>query len=936
MICYGAGSRPAGAEYQDHWSFISPKRPQIPKTKSTQNDAENPINAIDHFVRARLGDENLSPTKAADRATLIRRLSLDLNGIPPSPKEVDAFLADKSRDAYKNLIERLLKSKRFGEHFARYWLDAARYADSNGYFTDQGRTMWPWRDWVINAYNNNLPFDRFTIEQLAGDLLPKTNQSLKIATGFNRNHMVNNETGIIQEEYRVEYVADRIKTTGTVWMGLTIGCARCHDHKFDPISQRDFYRLFAFFNNIPESGLDGSKGNAAPLLRIPSPDQEKMLANLDQQLAATKKAYAPINKSIQTGQAAWEKQASQSTQLAPSEGLLVHFPLDQDARSTGLQKASNLLPKGTTFIPGAIGKAVQLNQGKPVEAEIDLPINSDKAFSLGAWINTDKNAGCIISKTNDTKAFRGFDFSLRKGLLQFHLIHRWKDNAIEVATIDSIPTKQWQHLFVTYDGSKKASGVKIFIDGKAQALSINVDNLKGDITNTEPLRIGRRKASASFEGKIDDLRIYNRNLSEPEVLALATGQLIREVIARPTDQRDPILARKLSDHYIEHHAPAASREARDQLTALQKKRDDFYTSIPITMVMEEMKKPREAFILKRGVYDQHGESVTAGVPASLGALPKNTPLNRLGFAQWLTSPNHPLTARVTVNRIWQQFFGIGIVKTTEDFGTQGAWPSQPNLLDWLAVEFIESGWDIKQLARLIVHSATYRQSSSASPAQFTADPLNQKLARGPRFRLDAEAVRDQALAISGLLAEKIGGPSVKPFQPAGLWKSVSYDAKLGYEPSTGTDLHRRSLYSYWKRQSPPPNMLAFDAGTRETCMVRRSRTNTPLQALVLMNDPIFIEAAENLANRTLNESPKTSATERARYAFRLATARYPETDELKVLTNLHDKQLQHFQKNPKSANELLTSKSSKHKAAELAAWTTVANLILSLDETITK
>lgn len=925
-----------GAEYQNHWSFIPPTRPQVPQTSVLEKGIEAPANAIDHFVRAQLGDENLTPSPPADRATLIRRLSLDLTGLPPSPKEVDAFLSDRSPDAYKKQVERLLRSNRFGEHFARYWLDAARYADSNGYFTDQGRTMWPWRDWVIHAYNDNLPFDRFTIEQLAGDLLPESNQSLKIASGFNRNHMVNNETGIVQEEYRIEYVADRIKTTSTVWMGLTVGCARCHDHKFDPISQRDFYRLFAFFNNVPESGLDGSKGNAAPLLRIPSPDQEKTLAKLDGELAAAKKAYAPIGKSIQAAQVTWEKTAARSTSPAPEKGLLVHLPLDQDANNHGSVSMVGKVPKDDVFTAGAVGGAVHLTHGEPVEAPIDLPLDSDQPFSIGAWIYSDKNAGCIVSKTNDTEAFRGFDLSMRKGLLQFHLIKRWKDDAIEVSTVEPILTRQWQHVFVSYDGSRKASGVKIYIDGQPQQLNINVDKLKGSIANNEPLRIGRRKASASFEGKIDDLRIYDRAFTGKEVADLASGQLIRGTTARPLDKRDPVLAKKLGDYYIDHHAPPTSRDARNQLAALQKKRDDFFDSVPITMVMDEMKKPREAFILKRGVYDQHGETVTAGVPASLGELPEKTPPNRLGFARWLTSPGHPLTSRVTVNRIWQQFFGIGIVKTTEDFGTQGAWPSHPELLDWLAVEFVESGWDIKQLARLIVYSATYRQNSNATPAQFTADPLNQKLARGPRFRLDAEAVRDQALAISGLLAEKIGGPSVKPYQPPGLWKSVSYDGDLGYQPSSGSDLHRRSLYSYWKRQSPPPNMLAFDAGTRETCSVRRSRTNTPLQALVLMNDPVFIEAAEHLAIRTLAESPQASSAERARHAFRLATARYPDAEELQVLTTLHEKQRQHFQANPTAAAELLSSANPAPSPAELAAWTTVSNLILSLDETITK
>ncbi len=908
-----------GAEYQEHWSFIPPTRPGIP-----------PGNSIDHFVRAQLAEEKLSPAKPANRNTLIRRVSLDLTGLPPSPKEVDAFLNDQSIVAYKNLVERLLKSKHFGEHFARYWLDAARYADSNGYFTDNGRTLWPWRDWVINAYNDNLPFDQFTIEQLAGDLMPNSTQSQKIASGFNRNHMVNNETGIVQEEYRVEYVADRIKTTGTVWMGLTIGCARCHDHKFDPISQHDFYRLFAFFNNVPEAGLAGSKGNAAPLLRIPTTEQTATLASLDKQLASAKKKYVAVDKSIRAAQLEWEKSAAKTTKPAPKDGLLAHYPLD------GISKSLGEVPKDVTFERGVIGRSAKFSSGKAIETLLDLSLDGDRAFSMGIWIYPNKGAGCIISKTDDTRAFRGFDLIMRKGLLQFHLIDSWKDSAIEVATRDSILNRRWQHVLVSYDGSGKAAGTKIYIDGIAQELTINVDNLSGSIANKEPLRFGRRKSSSSYEGQLDDLRFYDRALSEKEVFDFATGQLIRETIAQSPKERNSSLVNKLADYYIEHHAGNTLRESRDALAALQKKRNDFYNAIPVTMVMEEMKKTRDAFVLNRGVYNQHGEAVTAGVPASLGAFPKDKPRNRLGFSQWLTSPHHPLTARVAVNRIWQQFFGIGIVKSTEDFGTQGSLPTHPDLLDWLAVEFIESGWDVKELARTIVHSATYQQSSDATPELFTADPLNQNLARGPRFRLDAELVRDQALVISGLMNSTIGGPSVKPYQPPGLWKAVGYDGGLIYEPSIGANLHRRSLYSYWKRQSPPPNMLAFDAGTRETCAVRRSRTNTPLQALVLMNDPIFIEAAKNLAARTLAESPNASASGRGRYAFRLTTARYPKVDELKVLTDLHAKQLKRFQADPKTAGQLLGSTKTEHPPAELAAWTIVSNLILSLDETITK
>ena len=926
----------AGAPYERHWAFITPRRPAIPQITL----AQWPRNAIDCFVLAKLEREGLRPSPEADKVTLIRRVTLDLTGLPPAPKEVDAFLADTSPDAYERLVERLLASPRYGEHMARYWLDAARYADSNGYFTDAERTMWPWRDWVIDAFNADMPFDRFTVEQLAGDLLPDATRSQRIASGFNRNHMINNESGSIPEEFRVEYVADRLKTTGTVWMGLTIGCARCHDHKFDPISQRDFYRLFAFFNNVPEKGVDGAKGNAAPLLRVPSPAQERTLAALDAELANARAADAKFGNVIANGQAEWEKKSGRSARSIPSRGLLIHFPFDSRAVTSFDAKLGGVrVPEDVSFGAGVVGGAVQLDAGKPITAAIDFAFDGRHPFSIGAWINTKNSAGCVVSKTNDSDAFRGFDLSLRKGRLLFHLIHRWKDDAVEVATRDTLATGRWQHVLVTYDGSGRAGGVKLFVDGKRQAVDVNVDSLTGSVANGEPLRIGRRQSSASFEGRIDDLRIYDRELSDHEVLELATCQLIRGVTAVPVERREPDLARRLTEYWIDHHAPSPVRQSRMQLAALQEKRDAFEKTIPTVMVMQEMASPRDTFVLIRGAYDRHGEKVTAGAPAALGALPDNAPRNRLGFARWLVSPQNPLTARVTVNRVWQQFFGTGIVRTTEDFGTQGEWPSHPGLLDWLAVEFMDSGWDLKHLVRLIVHSAAYRQRSSATVEQFTADPLNRNLARGPRFRLDAEAIRDQALAVSGLLVEELGGPSVRPYQPPGLWKAVSYDGQLGYEPSTGGDLHRRSLYTFWKRQSPPPNMLAFDAGSRETCSVRRSRTNTPLQSLVLMNDPVFLEAAVHLALRALRDSPGPTPTERARYAFRLVVVRQPDADELRVLTTLYRQQLQRFRENPQAARRLLASVNSDggpDERPELAAWTTVANLILSLDETITR
>jgi hypothetical protein len=926
-----------GAAYEDHWSLTAPTSPSSPKVRNKdwiRND-------IDAFVLSRLEGEDVGePAPEASKETLIRRLSLDLTGLPPTLDEIDAFLADDAPGVYERLVDRLLRSPRFGERMAGPWLDAARFADSNGYFTDLERTMWPWREWVVRAFNDNMPFDQFTIEQLAGDLLPKATLSQKIATGFNRNHMVNNETGIIADEYRVEYVADRVKTTSTVWLGLTLECARCHDHKYDPISQEEYYRFFAFFNNVPEKGLDGGRGNAAPVLNVATAKQQAGLKLLEQKVRLAEQAFKPIDAELHKAQAQWEKSCLTGLAGPPETGLIAHFEFEKDLADSVRDKRKGTKRGSVDFKPGYLGGAVNVSAGSAVEVDAQLPLGEGQAFSAGAWIySSGGGTACVVSKIDDAHDLRGFDMVIRKGKALVHLVHQWRGNAIEVATVDSVAGRQWQHLMFTYDGSSRAAGVAIYLNGVRQALEIRRDALTDSFATDEPLRFGRRQASASFQGRIDDARIYNRALSGGEVESLASGQFLRGALATPTGKRDKVVTQKLRKRFIDHHASARQREAVAELARLKREVADYQAMLPVMMVMAEEKKPRTSFILDRGEYNKRGRPVTSGVPASLPSMRDGLPSNRLGLAQWLVAPENPLTARVIVNRFWSQFFGRGIVVTSDDFGSQGDWPEHPELLDWLACEFRDNGWDVKELVKLIVSSATYRQSSRSDPERIARDPENRLLARGPRFRMEAETIRDNALFVSGLLAEKIGGPSVKPYQPDGLWREMTYDGGLSYKPDRGDSLYRRSLYTYWKRQSPPPNMLLFDAPTRETCTVTRPRTNTPLQALALMNDPTFVEAARHLAGRMMREAGAKPAG-RIQRGFRIATGRRPSAEELGVLRRIHDEQLLVYRADQQAALDLLSVGSSPVDASldagELATLTTVANLILSLDETITK
>ena len=925
-----------GAEYEAHWALIPPQRSNPPAVAHQAWVRNN----IDVFVLARLEAAKLAPSPEADRETLLRRITLDLTGLPPTLAEIDAFLLDNTPEAYERVVDRLLASPRFGERMATPWLDAARYADTHGYQDDGPRQMWRWRDWVIDAFNRNLPFDQFTIEQLAGDLLPNATQDQRTATGFNRNHRGNSEGGIIPEEYLLEYAVDRVDTTATVWLGLTMGCARCHDHKFDPITQREFYQVLAYFNSIPELGRVRKRGNSPPLMMAPTPGERQQMDQLEATLAAAEKKLKSREPEVAAAQAAWE--TSFDPKLAANwtfpEGLVVHFPLDANVANAIPAKSESKFQGGEPrFVPGVVGQALVFNGEQFLDAGDVANFSQDDRFSYGAWVfpSGDEDAA-ILSRMDDEKQYEGYDLLLSGGKVKVYMGNRELDDSIRVETEESLQPNRWHHLIVTYDGSQWASGLNIYVDGEPARLIIRNDRSNNPFKSTQPLRIGSRSASARFRGQIDDVRIYDHELSHEEVRAIACVESISQIVAIPVNERTPAQRSKLHSFYLQTAAPGAARDLDARIKALRVERRKLRDAAPTVMVMQELSPPTPTFVLDRGEYDKPGERVERGLPASLPPLPAGASNDRLGFAQWLVDPANPLCARVTVNRFWELYFGTGLIKTTEDFGIQGEAPSHPELLDWLALEFIRSGWDIKGLQKLIVMSATYRQSSRVDQKLSAADPDNRLLSRGPRFRLTAGVIRDSALAASGLLVEKVGGPSVRPYQPEGLWEEL---ANVQYEQDHGENLYRRSLYTYWKRTIAPPGMTTFDASPRETCIVRPMRTNTPLQALAMLNEVTYVEAARALAERMIltgGDSPE----ERVICAFRLATGRRPSGDELRILVHGLQSQLRRFGEDVAAAEKLIAFGERKRDAnipaAELAGYTTVAGVILNLDEAITK
>ena len=926
-----------GASWQQHWSFVAPRRPQLPQV-AAKSFVKNPI---DFFVVDRLSREGLKPSPPADKTTLIRRVTFDLTGLPPTPEETDAFLNDRSPDAYERVVDRLLQSPRFGERMALVWLDAARYADTSGYQNDGPRSMWRWRDWVIEAYNRGLAFDQFTLDQIAGDLLPDPTLEQRIATGFNRNHRGNSEGGVIAEEFQVEYVVDRVETTATVWLGLTLGCGRCHDHKYDPISQREFYQFYAFFNNIPEYGRALKEGNSPPYVAAPTREQQRQLRRLEELLSAAQQRFAAQQKALERAQSSWETTLSTEAELDWSieEGLVAHFALDEVELLPDTDPEITISDGTLGFVKGIKSQAVELDGKQFIAASKVGEFGYFDRFSLAAWIRpTGDHGGTILSRMTDVPRGDGYYVQLLDGKVHVNLVKRWLDDSTRVESLASVPTDEWTHVLVTYDGSRRADGITIYLNGQAVSHRANLDLINQSFASKEPFRIGGGGGpDGRFVGLIDDVRVYDRCLPPDAVEIVATPESIRDIATTAADQRTEAQQAKLRTYFLSHHAPRDIGRTYRELLALRQRKDKLTESFPTVMVMEEMPERRATHILTRGEYDKPGQSVTPGVPSILPELSQAERPARLSLAHWLVDDRNPLTARVAVNRYWQIYFGTGIVGTTEDFGSQGSQPTHPKLLDWMATEFIRRQWDVKAMQRLIVTSATYRQSARVPAELLERDPENQLLARGPRFRLSAEMVRDQALAASGLLVEQLGGPSIKPYQPGDLWQDIATDSD--YVQDHGADLYRRSLYIYWKRTVVPPSMATFDAPAREMCSVRPRRTNTPLQALTLMNDLTFVEAARVLAQRVL-AAEHSSTDDHLRHLFRLVLSRPPTEVELDVLRDGFNQHLADFQSDPEVALQLADSgeypRPTDYDVVEVAALTTVASMILNLDETVTK
>lgn len=797
--------------------------------------------------------------------------------------------------------------------------------------------MWRWRDWVIDAFNQNKPFDQFTVEQLAGDLLPNPTLEQRIATGFHRNHMVTNESGVIDEEYRVEYVADRVETTGAVWLGLTIGCARCHDHKYDPISQKEYYQLFAFFNQVPENGL--TTGVPGPVLNVPTAEYEQELQKRRIHREQCDQAFKPFEERLKQRQAEWEQTAAASLRPVSREGLAAEFLFEKDlANGAGGNPAFSTDPP--IYETGVLGQALKFEGPFFAEFDSGLNLDSDHPWTISLWVKAEGTSlACILSKVGSQDDRRGFELLWQKGRLKLNLIHRRDESALQVMTRTPLSANRWRHIALAYDGSRQSRGLAILVDGVPQELRIDRDNLHGSIANDQTWKIGRNQDAMGFSGRIDQLRIYHRCLDATEIAeALAVGEELRGIVDIEPSKRAAPQQEKLTEYFIGHHMDSEAQTRWSELRQSRMAEAEWTKALPVTLVMTEMPQPRETFLLNRGQYDQHGDKVEANVPEIFPPLPADSSRNRLALARWLVHPDHPLTSRVIVNRYWALLFGEGLVKTSNDFGAQGDLPSHPELLDWLAVEFRESDWNLKALLRQITLSATYRQSSVVRPELHSRDPENRLLARGPRFRMAGELLRDQALCLSGLLSRKVGGPSVKPYQPPGLWEAVSYDGDLTYIEDRGESLYRRSVYTYWKRQAPPPALLSFDGPTREVCVVKRPRTNTPLQALILLNDPTYLEAARKLAEQLARQHDSDPA--RVVRAFRQTTGRSPKPEESEKLLKLYQKELEAYRKDQRQANELLQVGASRSDATldvpQLAAWTTVVSVLLNLDEVVTK
>ena len=996
----------AGASWQGHWAFIKPEKPIVPggtafnAERSTLNVQRSkfPIrNPIDAFVFAKLQSKGLKPAPEADRRTLARRLSLDLTGLPPTPEVVEVFVKDKSPDYYEQFVRTLMASPAWGEHRARYWLDAARYADTHGLHFDNYREMWPYRDWVIKAFNANVRFNQFTIEQLAGDLLPDATDDQEVATGFQRCNMTTNEGGTIEDENLANYANDRVTTVGWVFLGATLNCCACHDHKFDPFAQKDFYSMAAFFRNTTQTGFDKNIRESDLFRVVPQTESDRARWRaLPVEIESARKARDSRAAEADVAFTNWL--AGVEPGNLPREiklpGELLRVPLNEGSgvNATGFLAGVRRKFIGPTKIewttnsgPFGIAPIFAKDQSFVIDEGFDFDAN--EPFSAGAWVLLPKNfkgEGAVLAKMGgDEEKFRGWDLLVRDDDLAVQMINRWSSIAMETkSTGSAVKRGEWQHVFFTYDGSGRTKGIRLFVNGVEANVNRDNNRLEGSIRSPFPLRIGRRERNNGLNNvAVQDVRIYRGRLSGAEVRALAAAPRLKELLTElHVEPEKPALAatnastaavsaeekakdekkRAEAEQAAIAKAKATRESARDaladyfrvtqhegwqqanmKLATLEFEQQSIRGRSPLTLVQAEKKDSEPmAQILFRGQYDKPKDKVGPATPAVLHTMPANAPKSRLGLAQWMVSPDNPLTARVTANRFWQEVFGVGLVKSADDFGSTGEAPVNQELIDWLAVEFVESGWDVKRLFELIVTSSTYRQSADTTPEKLEKDPQNRFLSRGPRFRMDAEMVRDYALAASGLLVEKVGGPSVKPYQPDGVWEAVAMPESNTrfYQQDSGESLYRRSLYTFIKRAAPPASMDIFNAPSREVCAVKRERTNTPLQALATLNDPQFVEAARHLAEVALTRSRKDEEalqTMAERLLSRPLTAK-----ELAIARGTLKEMQSYYEQQPDAAKQLLTIGESKASgnipATQLAAMTMVANQLMNLDEVLNK
>lgn len=943
-----------GAKWNQHWAFVAPKKAPTPPVKNSNW----PRNEIDRFILAKIEAKELQPAPEADRYTLIRRVTLDLTGLPPTPAEVDAFIKDKSPKAYEKVVDRLLASPRYGEHRAHYWLDAARYADTNGLHFDNYREMWPYRDWVIDAFNRNMPFDQFTVQQLAGDLLPNATLDQKIASGFERCNETTDEGGVILPEVEAMYAKDRADTTGTVWMGLTVGCATCHDHKFDPISQKDYYSLTSFFRNTTQPIMDLNVQDTPPAIYVPAKaDRTRWEQLIAQRTILTQNFTTDRDRAIQ--QIATWTNDFRATAVAwrPKSQVLGVSVGDQVMVEHGTQAQAVAVPKEVQVEDAAAtgGKALRFGANAKVTFGGVPAIDSDKPFTIATWfyLPDSKDDGMIASqyetfkdaKTGEQKR-HGWWLRIDRGNLGIHghapaIYFSGADGkGISARPIPEVKFKpnSWYHLVVTYDGSRQQRGIGMYVNGQPVVVIGRPEDdrqLGPSMASATPVSLG-----AEDRGGVADFRILN-TMAEPEdaymlfVASRAAAAANKQPAAMTDDDRLALanLYARTADPETERIA-AQIRGTDAELYAIRRR------SATTEIMQERTDTQPVAHVLYRGQYDQMREEVHPNTPSVLPPMTQSMPKNRLGLAKWIVDPGNPLTARVTVNRFWEEIFGTGIVRTVEDFGSQGEPPSHPELLDWLAVDFRDSGWDVKRIFKMMVMSATYRQSAATTPQKTGVDPLNRLLARGPRFRMDAEMVRDYALFASGLLRPGIGGPSAKPYQPSRIWETVAMEQSNTrvYRQDSSDNLYRRSLYTFWKRAAPPPSMDIFNAPSRETCTVRRERTDTPLQALVTMNDVQFVEAARVLAQNAMEKNRRLDRE--LGYMSKRVLSRPLDKRETDILGNSYRDFLDYYESAPADAAKLLkvgaSPENGKLSQAKFAALTMVANELLNLDEALVK